>query len=277
MNDIKLIALDLDGTLLNSKKQLSQGNLWALKSCIAKGIQIVPTTGRTVDGVPSVIKEIPGVRYAIATNGAVIFDMQTQTVIDKRMLDKEQVLTILEILEQYPVMYDPYINGRGISEEKFFEHMDRYGLTKEFQEMVRVTRDVVPNIIRFVKESNSPVEKINMFFAEPSLKREIRERLKEISNIIITSSIPLNLEINHPEATKGKGILRLARHLGISREETMAFGDGENDHSMIEEAGIGIAMENGMNSLKMKADYVTKSNDEDGVAAAIDRFILGKW
>lgn len=275
MCDIKLISLDLDGTLLNSKKQLSQGNLQALKACIARGIQIVPTTGRTVDGVPSVVKEIPGVRYVIATNGAMIFDMETETIIDRRMLENAQALAILRILEEYPVMYDPYINGRGISEEKFFGHMERYGLPKELQEMVLVTRDVVPNVIRFVEENGGPVEKINMFFAEPSLKGEIRQRLKEIPDILITSSIPLNLEINHPEATKGKGILRLAKHLGISREETMAFGDGENDLSMMKEAGIGVAMENGMKELKEKADYVTGSNDEDGVAAAIDRFILG--
>ena len=228
-----------------------------------------------MDGVPSVVKEIPGVRYVIATNGAMIFDMETETIIDRRMLENAQALAILRILEEYPVMYDPYINGRGISEEKFFGHMERYGLPKELQEMVLVTRDVVPNVIRFVEENGGPVEKINMFFAEPSLKGEIRQRLKEIPDILITSSIPLNLEINHPEATKGKGILRLAKHLGISREETMAFGDGENDLSMMKEAGIGVAMENGMKELKEKADYVTGSNDEDGVAAAIDRFILG--
>ncbi len=276
MKDIKLISLDLDGTLLDSRKRLSPGNLQALKACIAKGVQIVPTTGRTVDGIPSVVKEIPGVRYAIATNGAIIYDMKEDRIIDRRMLEHSKALSILHILEDYPVMYDPYINGRGITEEKFFNHMNCFGLTKELQDMVRITRDVVPNIIRFVEESDSPIEKINMFFADPSLKGQIRERLKEISDIIITSSIPLNLEINHPEATKGKGILRLAEYLGISREETMAFGDGENDLSMIIEAGIGVAMENGINSLKAKADYVTKSNDEDGVAAAIDRFVLGK-
>lgn len=276
MKDIKLISLDLDGTLLDSRKRLSAGNLQALKACIARGVQIVPTTGRTVDGVPAVVKEIPGVRYAIATNGAIIYDMKEEKIIDRRMLDHSKALSILHILEEYPVMYDPYINGRGITEEKFFNHMDNFGLTKELQDMVRITRDVVPNIIRFVEENDSPIEKINMFFADPSLKSQIRERLNEISDIIITSSIPLNLEINHPEATKGKGILRLAEYLGISREETMAFGDGENDLSMIIEAGIGVAMENGMDFLKANADYITKSNDEDGVAAAINRFVLGK-
>ncbi len=272
--DIKLISLDLDGTLLDSKKRLSSRNEKALKDCIARGIHIVPTTGRTVDGVPSVIKEIPGVRYAIATNGAIIYDMKEQKVIDSRMLDHDRALDILRMLEPYPVMFDPYINGRGISEERFLNHMDEFGLTKELQDMVRITRDVVPNIIRHVEETKCPIEKINIFFKEAALKEQIREILKGFSGLIITSSIPLNLEINNLEATKGKGILRLASYLGISRNQTMAFGDGENDMSMIEEAGIGVVMENGIESLKKKADYITKSNDEDGVAAGIEKFIL---
>ncbi len=274
MKNIKLISLDLDGTLLDSRKHLSPKNEKALKDCIAKGINIVPTTGRTVDGVPPVIKEIPGVRYIIATNGAIIYDMREQKVIDSRMLDHDRALAILRMLEQYPVMYDPYINGRGISEERFFNHMDEFGLTKELQDMVRITRDVVPNIIRHVEDANCPIEKINIFFKDSSLKEQIRERLKKIPGNIITSSLPLNLEINNPEATKGKGILRLASYLEISQSQTMAFGDGENDISMIEEAGIGIAMANSIESLKKKADYITKSNDEDGVAAAIEKFVL---
>ena len=88
--------------------------------------------------------------------------------------------------------------------------------------------------------------------------------------------MPFNLEINHPDATKGNGILRLASILGLKKAQTMAFGDGENDLSMIQEAEIGVAMENGIQSLKEAADYVTLSNDEDGVAAAIEHFILGQ-
>ena len=274
MKNIKLLSLDLDGTLLDSKKRLSPKNEKALKDCIARGIHIVPTTGRTVDGVPSAIKEIPGIRYVIATNGAVIYDMKEQKIIDSRTLDRYRALEILQMLEPCPVMYDPYINGRGISEERFLNHMDEFGLPKELQDMVRATRDVVPNIIRHVGENSCPVEKINIFFKDSVSKEQIRKRLKEICGIVITSSIPLNLEINNPEATKGKGILRLAGYLEISPNHTMAFGDGENDISMIEEAGIGVAMENGVEPLKKMADYITKSNDEDGVAAAIEKFVL---
>ena len=96
--------------------------------------------------------------------------------------------------------------------------------------------------------------------------------LEEIDGILITSSMPMNLEINAPGATKGGGIRRLAEYLGLRREQTMAMGDGENDFSMILEAGIGVAMKNGRPDLCKAADYIT--NDEDGVASAIYRFVL---
>ena len=119
-------------------------------------------------------------------------------------------------------------------------------------------------------------QKINLFFKEPDLRSQIRDQLKEFTGILVTSSMPFNLEINHPDATKGNGILRLASILGLKKAQTMAFGDGENDLSMIQEAEIGVAMENGIQSLKEAADYVTLSNDEDGVAAAIEHVILGQ-
>ncbi len=276
MKEIKLISLDLDGTLLNSRKSISKRNIEALKACSHRGIEIVPTTGRTVDGIPSLIRELPGVHYAITTNGAVVADLRNDKILDKRTLDWEKAVELLEFVDTYPIMYDPYINGRGISESKFFDHMDQYGIPEEIQKLVFVTRDVVPNIIEYVKKKRCPIEKINLFFKEPALRSQMREDLGKFSGILITSSMPFNLEINHPDATKGKGILRLASILGLEKSQTMAFGDGENDLSMIQEAEIGVAMGNGIQSLKDAADYVTQSNDEDGVAAAIEHFILGQ-
>ena len=276
MEEIKLISLDLDGTLLNSKKTISERNVEALQACAEKGIEIVPTTGRTVDGIPESIKQLPGVHYAITTNGAVIADLANNKILDRRMLDWRKAAELLAFVDSYPVMYDPYINGRGIAESKFFDHMNQFGIPEEIQKLVFVTRDVVPNIIEYVKEKQSPVEKINLFFKEPDLRSQIRDQLKEFTGILVTSSMPFNLEINHPDATKGNGILRLASILGLKKAQTMAFGDGENDLSMIQEAEIGVAMENGIQSLKEAADYVTLSNDEDGVAAAIEHFILGQ-
>lgn len=272
--DIKLIALDLDGTLLNSEKRLSERNREALICCAKKGIEIVPATGRTLDGIPPVIKNIPGVRYAITTNGASIRNLLTNEEIDSRKMTSQLALQILGYAHPYHIMYDAYIEGRGISEDRFYDHLDEYGIAEVSQQMIRETRDVVPNILDYIRDCGKEIEKVNMFFSEEETRVWMRGRLSTIPEILVSSSLPNNLEINCPEASKGQAILRLATILGLEREQTMAFGDGENDFDMLEKSGFGVAMENSDDQLKKTADYVTVTNDQDGVAAAIEKFVL---
>ncbi|RGY95054.1 Cof-type HAD-IIB family hydrolase [Clostridium sp. AM58-1XD] len=276
MAEIKLIALDLDGTLLNDDKKLTAENEQVLKECIARGIYIVPATGRTVNGIPDVVKDIPGVRYAITINGGKVVDMEDNKIISSCLLTKEHTLEVMETAEKYPVMYDAYIEGRGVSEERFLNHMDDYGITPGIQDLMYKTRDAYPSIIDHVKSYDGPIEKMNIFFRDSATRSHVREILSRNSHILVSSSMPNNLEINAAGATKGDGILRLAEYLGIPREQTMAFGDGENDISMIEKAGIGVVMENGAPFLKDMADYITISNENSGVAAAIRTLVLGQ-
>ena len=200
--DIRLIALDLDGTLLDSQKRLSSRNKKALTECLRRGIHIVPTTGRTVSGIPQVVRELPGVRYAITTNGAVVEDMKDDLTLSECTIPWQLALNILKIVDHYHVMYDPYIERRGITEPRFYEHLTEYGLAPELQEVVRLTRDVHPNIIEFVETARKPVEKINLFFPEIEERARVREALEAIDGILITSSMPMNLEITLPERQK---------------------------------------------------------------------------
>lgn len=274
MRKIKLIALDLDGTLLNSQKRLSERNENALRECIRRGIEIVPCTGRIWKGIPDFIREFPGVRYAITVNGAAIVDIQKKAEIDQRKFNTEQALEILEMAKSFDTMYDAYIEGQGYGEKRFMDHMDRYGISPMMQKMVLDTRIVVPDVIEKVRSDHGPVEKINYFFGNLEERARAREALMKRDDVIISSSFKLNLEINAVGATKGEGILRLAAHLGIEPEATMGFGDGENDLSMMQKAGLGVAMANGEEVVKQAADYVTAHNDEDGVALAIEKFVL---
>lgn len=274
MTKISLVALDLDGTLLTSSKEISPGNRRALEKCVEHGVWIVPCTGRTWAGVPDFLKSGMGVRYAITTNGARVEDVQEQKVIDTRNLSLEKALEILEIGKHFHTMYDPYIEGRALTERRFIEHMDEFGITPVMQKLVHKTRDIVPNIMETMKQKQRPVEKINFFFGDMEEKARVREALLQIDGIVISSSLYNNLEINAEDATKGGGILRLAKYLGLPRESTMACGDGENDITMIRDAGIGVAMGNAEDYLKESADFVTLTNDEDGVAAAIEKFVL---
>lgn len=272
--DIRLIALDLDGTLLDSDKKLSEANREALRMCAERGIEIVPCTGRIWQGIPEFIRELPGVRYAITVNGAVIRDIRKDQTLAEHKMSYETAVALMELAQKFHVMYDCYIDGQGYGESRFMDHLDDYGAPVTLQGMIRRTRRPMTNLIRMVREKAEPVEKVNYFFDNQEERSRAKIELAERNDIVVSSSFSNNLEINGPGATKGNGILCVAKHMGIDSSQTMGFGDGENDLSMMELAGIGVAMANAVDSVKKAADYVTLANDEDGVAAALHKFIL---
>ena len=272
--DIRLIALDLDGTLLDTEKRLSQRNYETLQACMRRGIEIVPCTGRIWQGVPDFIRQMPGIHYAITINGAVVEDIRTGKVLDQKKFTVETALEILELAKSFRTMYDVYAGGLAFGEARFMDHMDDYGIPANLQNMVRATRQVVPDVISKIRELNCPVEKINYFFGDPDERARAKRELEKRGDLVLSASYPHNLEINTPGATKGEAIMRLTGHLGLSREQTMGFGDGENDVTMMTMSGFGVAMSNGMDAVKNAADYITISNDEDGVAEAIEKFVL---
>lgn len=275
MKQIKLIAFDLDGTVLDSLKRLSGRNRAALKACAEKGIVLVPATGRAAAGISPAIRDIPGVRYGITTNGGTITDLKTGEILDRQTISGEKALRLMKVISRYHAMYDPYINGRGITQPEFYDHMDEFGLTPVIQEMVRATRDVVPNIQDYVKQMGAEVEKINIYLADLKDREPLQRELEQEEGLSITSSLYNNLEVNDAKATKGQALKRLADYLNIPMEAVMAFGDGGNDLSMIQAAGTGVAMANGLEAVKAAADYITLDNDQDGVADAIEKLILG--
>ena len=275
MKQIKLIAFDLDGTVLDSLKRLSGHNRAALKACAEKGIVLVPATGRAAAGISPAIRDIPGVRYGITTNGGTITDLKTGEILDRQTISGEKALRLMKVISRYHAMYDPYINGRGITQPEFYDHMDEFGLTPVIQEMVRATRDVVLNIQDYVKQTGAEVEKINIYLADLKDREPLQRELEQEEGLSITSSLYNNLEVNDAKATKGQALKRLADYLNIPMEAVMAFGDGGNDLSMIQAAGTGVAMANGLETVKAAADYITLDNDQDGVAYAIEKLILG--
>ncbi len=274
MNDkIKLIALDLDGTLLNTQKELSDRNRNVLKKCAEQGIEIVPCTGRIWLGVPEFIKTLPGVHYAITVNGAMIEDVAHGRVLDEQKMDLRIALDILEMAKNYRTMYDAYIKGYGYGERRFINHMDDYGISKSLQQMIWDTRHPVDDLKLLAQEMDSPVDKINYFFENSEERSRAKKALDARGDVIVTSSFSNNLEINAVGATKGEAIARLATYLGLEQEQTMGFGDGENDMTMMTMSGIGVAMGNAMDTIKARADYVTVTNDEDGVAVALEKLL----
>lgn len=274
---IRLIAIDLDGTLFDDNKCIPEENIAALKACVERGIEIVPATGRISSGLPAEVTNLAGVRYAIMANGALVADLKEDRIIAACRLDAETAAGIMQTARDssYDVMYDVYANGYGVTQSFFYENVEHYMVTPRQADVVRKTRRVVPDSIAYVREQCSGVEKINLFFADMGERAQMRKRLAAIPGIVVTSSLPNNLEINAAGAEKGNALRQLREYLGLKREETMAFGDGENDLTMIREAGTGVAMGNGEETVKAEADLITAANNEAGVARAIKKYVLG--
>ena len=273
---IKLIATDLDGTFVDDKKQFLDANVQAFAECAEKGIHIVPATGRTSVGVPEEIRSLPGVRYLITSNGATVVDLKTGEIVSSCTMSTETVIRIMEMARdsEDDIMYDAYLDGVGFTKQEFWDNLLHYVSNPAILDLVRKTRKPVPDNIEYIREKGARPEKINLFFVNEDARVRMRRVLAEIPGIIVTSSLPNNLEINAAGADKGGALLQLAELLGIRPEETMAFGDGENDMSMLRMAGLGVAMENAEDHVKAVADYVTLTNNEAGVAAALRKFVL---
>ncbi len=273
---IKLIATDLDGTFVDDQKQLLDENIQAFSECAEKGILIVPATGRTIIGIPEEIKNLSGVRYAITVNGASVVDLKTGEIISSCLLSAETAVRMMELARdsEDDIMYDAYVEGIGYTRQAFWDNLSHYVPDKGIHDLVRKTRKPVPDNIEYIRSNCKMVDKVNLFFVTQEARARMREVLAKEPGILVSSSLPNNLEINAAGADKGGALLRLAELLGICQEETMAFGDGENDISMIRMAGFGVAMENAEESVKAVADYITVTNNEAGVAAVLRKFVL---
>ena len=275
MPDIKLIALDLDGTLLNSDKQLTQQNAQALACAAARGIEIVPTTGRFFSGMPEVIRSLPYLHYAITINGAAVYDVRCDADIARAEIPLPLAVEIMRYLDTLPVIYDCYMNNWGWMTRAMQLRADAFAPDEHYLRMIRNLRTPVDDLKSYLLETGRDVQKIQLFLTDPALRLTLLRQLGgQFEGLCVSSSVPNNIEINSTDANKGEALRKLAAHLGLDISQTMAFGDGLNDLSMLRAAGVGVAMENACPEAKQAADYVTGSCDESGVAAAIRRFCL---
>ena len=270
--DIRLIGLDLDGTTLTTDKKLTAHTRKVLETCLERGIQILPATGRTRAAIPDYLRELKGLRYMILSNGANVYDLNSDEVIYTNCIPWERAREIFDILENYDTYFDFYAMGRGWSEARSFDHTDRYNIEPHIEKLIHESRTRIDDMYQWMDEHHAPVEKFNMFFASPEKREQAYEELMSIPDLAATNSLSNNIELNYYSCNKGDALISLAKILGIAPEQTMACGDGNNDLSMIRAAGLGVAMENGEACVREAADFITRSNDEEGVAYAIELF-----
>ncbi|NRY59467.1 Cof-type HAD-IIB family hydrolase [Clostridium beijerinckii] len=276
---IKLIALDLDGTVLNSCGYISNKTLTAIKMAIEKGVHVVLATGRSVGLICDEIKSIEEITYAISSNGAAVVNLRKNEMVFSNFITIDILKKVIKIIKDYPIVVEFYSNGNAYIDEEVFINPVKYGLSEKCLNLMSDNHNLTKNIFSVVDDRSECewikcVEKINIPFLKDDMKNEVYNSLLSINDKVkITSSVEDNLEINIHSANKGDGLEKLAKFIGIDLREIAAIGDNNNDIEMLQMAGIGIAMGNASEDIKAKADFITLDNDKNGAAEAILRIL----
>ena len=272
---VKLIVLDLDGTLLGSDKRVPQSAARALEYAVSKGVAVVPCTGRPLHGIPAEVSALcSNPRYAITSNGAAVYSAgESKRLLRLTALDVRAVEEVRKLTLNKSVNFEVYCDGYGIASEAGYLRAEEF-YPPEMLDYYHSSRRTCPDMSAFIAEHWDRIEKVNLTFLSQKLRQRLRDELGGIAGMQATTSSPNNLELISSRVSKGEALLWLADMLDIRQDETAAFGDGENDIPLLTVAGTSIAMGNASKSVQSFADIVTASNDEDGIAKAIERLSI---
>ena len=272
---IKMVGLDLDGTLLTRDKRITKYTSDIIERALNEGVIVLPATGRPFSGVPKEIIEFPGLRYVLSSNGARVVDLEEDKVLIERLLPYDAGEKLLHIFQKYDALLEIYYDGMGYAQAEELRKISRYLPESPMAAYIASTRNPVEDVVGMFHEKKRPTDKVQAIFSNQEEKeaalREIEESGLEVE---VTGALRNNIEVNAKGVNKGEALIRLGEMLGIKREEIMAVGDGANDTQMLKEAGLGVAMGNSMDEVKAAADKVTCSNSEDGAAKAILKYVL---
>ena len=271
--DIQCIALDLDRTTLNEHARLSDGNKKALEYAISKGVHIVSASGRGFASLPEDVISIPGIEYAITSNGASVYHIPTGKRLMSYTLQSESVQEILNLTSSMHVAYEAFIDGVAYAQADYVENPALYGAANATQ-YIQSTRLPVPDFQTFLLEHSHELESVDLVVSSEEQKTELWDLLQSrIPDIYVTSSVHQLLELSHRDAGKHSGIRFVAELLGLIPEQIAAFGDGDNDADMLAFVGCGIAVANASPACLAAADFVTGHHRDDGVAQGIHKIL----
>lgn len=272
--DIKLIVCDLDGTLFNSEKHISKANREAISFAVSKGIRFSVCTGRIHTMVEFYLKELKQETPVIAANGAVIWDPMKEEALFDLALNEQEAMCILEFCKFYQLDYcaltmkNNYFSNNSKRRERFDQY-NRIASAHGFKKMNLQNFDERHDCIR-----NEKIYKILIYELIPGQKQKAEIFLQSLKDTGYTTSEAGLLDIAHKSINKGFGLRKLAEILQLQPDEICAMGDYDNDIAMLEYAGVSIAMGNACDAVKKISTFTTKTNDEDGISWAIQRYIL---
>lgn len=287
----KLLAIDLDGTLLDSYGQISQKNKQAVQKAVQKGVEVVLTSGRGAKSVENLANEIGANHYMICGNGSMIYDFKENNLIYENFLSQKKVLQLVQICEENSIYYSIYTKDSIITKNLNYNVLFYHHENANKPDSKKTHIHLIENIYDYILNREEK-DYIKMCICDDNniIFQGITKKLKNVKyvdvldvghmsrKILKYGTEEFSMEYFYTEITsqnvdKWTAISYLIEKLGISKEDVIAIGDNINDKTMLENAGLGVAMENSAPYIKEMAKKVTSSNNEDGVAKIIEEYI----
>ncbi len=271
----KMVCIDMDGTLLGKGRKISNESKKVIKEIHDKGVEIVVTTGRIYNNA-AYYSHLLGVESpVIAANGAIVREKNTNKVIYENPIKTEECIRLIELLYKMNVFFHFYTLDGIYCGNELTKFATKLYMTKQVgYDNLKIKYHVIKDLEKwkeFFRKTNVQITKCIAFSTKPDKIIKLKKELDKLNGIVYFGSGSRSVEINNKGVSKGKAVKALADYYGFKREEIVCIGDNENDISMIEYAGFGVAMGNAIDKVKKLADYITDTNKEDGVAKAIKK------
>lgn len=265
---MRMLAMDIDGTCLNNNHRISNKTLNAMRMAAEAGIEIVPTTGRALSCLPGQLKNEPYIRYVISSNGAVVTDIRSGRTIYEAQIPSATACRILDACREMNAGIEAHVNSDSFVESSMLMMFSGfyYGRYHAHNKSLRSLRN-------FLETSHADAEELRFYIGSSNMYRHVKEILGDYPGIV-TNSPARFIEIHAEKATKGDAVVALAKHLGFRNEHIACVGDGRNDLSMFPVCGMNFAVGNAVQELKNAADYIVPSNNRNGVAIVIEKYLL---
>jgi len=272
--DIKVIVIDLDGTLLNKRNEVTPENIEAIRKAREKGIEVVPSTGRLLCESRFAIEAIGGCNYSLHCNGSVIYDHRAKKPIYLSAFQPELAREAVRRLEKYDILYQVYVDDASCCPKRFYNRFNEEIFNATYVKMFRDTQLWMDDVLTEIDQNNYKSIKYYIPNRDHELLGRIKEEMVALPGFDSTYSSHYSLEVFQAGMDKLNGLTKLLEHLDLGWENIMMIGDSENDLRAIQAAKIGVAMGNAEDFIKEAADFVTLDRNHSGVAHAINKFLL---
>lgn len=287
----KLIAIDLDGTMLNSYGEVTENTKRVIKQTIQNGTEVIIASGRSIDSIKTIANEIESKKYMIAGNGAVIYDIENDKIIYEKYIPKSKAIDIIKTCEENSIYYNVYTNKSIIANSLRYNVLYYYKENIKKEELKKTHITLVEDILKYVEDmQNEKIMKIFICDSTKSVFNSIIKKFEIIPDVEVldvshmsrkiikhgTTEVPIQYyytEISMKNVDKWYALEFLLNKLHINKDELITIGDNMNDKKMIEEAGLGIVMKGSTPVVTSIADYITDDNNNEGVAKAIEKFV----